>query len=298
MVLFSRNSRIEHSETRRTEKTYRSGIFPKGKRKKRLFQLFVLLVLLTVLIHVVSMLTVDRSIEYTEIEYQSPAVGADLDGYRVAFVTDTHALPREELQKVVDEINRRQVDLLLLGGDFPNDAAVWRSMEILSGTKTADGIYGVEGNHDEWEDLYEAMQTYGIVPLDNEGVEIRPGLYLGGVRDLWNRRPDVRKAVKDAPQDDFVLLLCHNADVSMRQDLSGVDLMLSGHTHGGQITLFGIWKPALNNVSAYGYRFGGGWTENDTGNDIYVSRGTWTAETVPRIFARPEVTLLTLRSGG
>lgn len=298
MVLFNRNGRVENRKTIKMDKASLRGIFPRGMRKKRLLQLLGLLVFLTAAIHVVSMLTLDRSIEYTEIDYRSPAVCAELDGYRVAFVTDTHALPREELQKVVDEIGRREVDLLLLGGDFPNDDAVWRSMETLSETKTADGIYGVEGNHDEWEDLYGAMQGYGMVPLDNEGVEIRPGLYLAGVRDLWNRRPDVQKAVQDAQRDDFVLLLCHNADVSMQQDLSAVDLMLSGHTHAGQITLFGLWKPALNNVSAYGYRFGGGWTENDAGNDIYVSRGTWMAETVPRIFARPEVTLLTLRSGG
>lgn len=257
-----------------------------------------MLVALTVAIHVVSMLTVDRSIEYTEIEYKSAKVSGDLDGYRVAFVTDTHALPREELQRVVEEINRRDADLLLLGGDFPNDSAVWRSLETLAGAGVPDGIYGVEGNHDEWEELKAAMEAYGAVPLDNEGLEIRQGLYLAGVQDLWNRRPDVEEAVRGAPVDAFVLLLCHNADVSMRQDLSGADLMLSGHTHGGQITLFGLWKPALDGVSAYGGRFGGGWAQNEAGDDVYVSRGAWTAETVPRIFARPEVTFLTLRGDG
>lgn len=272
------------------------GLFPKGKRRRRVMLLCGLLVFLTVVIHVVSMLTVDRSIEYTEIEYASGKVSAGLDGYRVAFVTDTHALTRTGLQEVVDEINRREVDLLLLGGDFPNDDAVWRSLETLAGVQVSDGIYGVEGNHDEWRDLKKAMLAHGAVPLENEGVQPREGLYLAGVMDLWNSRPDVQAAVQDAPGDAFVLLLCHNADVSMQQDLGGVDLMLSGHTHGGQITLFGLWKPALNSVTAYGHRFGGGWAVNDRGNDIYVSRGAWTAETVPRVFARPEVTFLTLRT--
>ena len=84
------------------------------------------------------------------------------------------------------------------------------------------------------------------------------------------------------------------ADVSMQQDTTGVDLILSGHTHGGQLNFFGIWSIGLGTrvVSDYGRRFQGGWAESRDGTPVYVCRGI--GEFYPRVFARPEVTLITL----
>ena len=251
------------------------------------------------LIHLGSALTWDKQIEYKEITFTSPKIPKELDGYVVAFVTDTHQLPGDHLQEVVKNISQRQVDLLLLGGDFPNGDAVYRSMEILGKVETVDGIYGVEGNHDDYKELFDAMKKNGMHPLNNEGVEIHGGFYLAGVEDLWNRSPDVQTAIYKARPEEMVLLLCHNPDVVMKQNVRGVDLMLSGHTHGGQLTFFGVLAPALawtKDITDYGQKFQSGWVDGPDGVKVFVSNGTGQIK-VPRVFARPQVIYLTLRSG-
>ena len=257
-------------------------------------------------VHFMSAMTVDRIIEYKEISISSPKISSSLNGYRVAFVTDVHALPATELQAMVKELDGRNIDLLVLGGDFPNGDAVWRGMQILGQTSTRDGAYGIEGNHDDYEELFAAMRKNRIRPLSNSGQYVRENLYIAGVKDLWNREPDVAKAIGKAKDRDFVLLLAHNPDITMQQDMSKVDLTLSGHTHGGQVTFFGIWAPRLAwpGISDYGEKFKAGWATSQSGTPVYVSRGTGSIYGVfggydvpiPRVFARPEVTIITLKS--
>ncbi len=251
-------------------------------------------------IHLASALTLDRQIQYLEMDYPSVAVPEALNGYTIAFITDTHALPAEDLREVAARINEHAPDLLLLGGDFPSTAgAPERSMEILSAVRTPDGIYGVEGNHDEYTELFAAMEKYGIVPLSNSGKNVREGLYLAGVEDLWNRSPDITEATEAANDGDFVLLLAHNPDVTMKQNSEGVDLVLSGHTHGGYVTLFGLFAPALvlsDDITEYGREFKSGWAKSRDGVDVFISNGTGYFDVIPRVFARPQVILLTLKT--
>jgi len=264
--------------------------------KARIVRRVVLAVLiLIVLVHAVHALTLDRILVYNETSFSSPNVPAEMDGYRIAFVTDPHVGFEGRLRHVVDELNQRQVDLLLLGGDFtyePHDLEA--ALTLLSQVTTTDGIFGIEGNHDKYEVLFPAMEAHNITPLSNNGLYVRDGFYLAGVEDLWNRNPNVSLAIADAGSDSFVLLLSHNPDVSMTQDTTAVDLILSGHTHGGQLNLFGRWSIGLDTrvISDYGERFRGGWAESRDGTPVYVCRGI--GEYYPRVFARPEVTLLTL----
>ncbi|MDL2237219.1 metallophosphoesterase [Christensenellaceae bacterium OttesenSCG-928-K19] len=251
------------------------------------------------LIHIVSMLTLDRSIQYTETELVSERLSPSLDGYVIAFITDTHTFPEEEACSVVRHINERGADLLLLGGDHAQDGTVGDLMAILAEAEVTDGIYGVEGNHDDFQELFTAMRQHGITPLDNDGVQLQDGLYLAGVADLWNRTPDIRQATEGASKDDFVLLLCHNPDVNMQQNTERADLILSGHTHGGHATLFGLWAPALtlrDTITSYGQQFMQGWCKGAYGTDVFVSRGAGWFKNTPRVFARPEVVYITLRS--
>ncbi|MCL2568536.1 MAG: metallophosphoesterase [Oscillospiraceae bacterium] len=253
------------------------------------------ILLLIVAIHAIHALTLDRIVVYREISFTSPNIPAEMDGYRIAFVTDIHAVTDRRLRHVVDELNQRQVDLLLLGGDFTFDhAAIEATMQLLAQVTVTDGIFGVEGNHDHYEVLFATMEAHGITPLSNSGLYVREHFFLAGVEDLWNRNPDVSAAIAGAGPDSFVLLLSHNPDVSMMQDTTGVDLILSGHTHDGQLNFFGLWSLGLESrvISAYGERFRGGWAEGRDGTPVYVCSGI--GEYYPRVFARPEVTLITL----
>jgi len=258
--------------------------------------------IVSVLVHIVHARTLDRIIEYKEELFRSPDVPLEMDGYRLAFIADTHCMPPAQLQMVVEELNNRQVDLLLLGGDYSSDEdASFETMAILSKVKTTDGVFGVEGNHDTHETLFRAMEEYSITPLSNCGQCLREHFYLAGVEDLWNRQPNIADAISGATPQDFVILISHNPDTAMLQDTRGVDLILSGHTHGGQSTLFGMWAPSLvvnfsmssRAITNYNQRFRSGWALSRDGVSVYVSNGA--GQDRPRIFARPQVTLITLK---
>jgi len=254
------------------------------------------ILLVIVLIHVIHAATLDRIVVYNEISFASPNLPPEMDGYRIAFVTDPHVGFGMRLRAIVDELNQRQVDLLLLGGDFTFELdELNTAMGLLAQIETTDGAFGVEGNHDKYEQLFAAMKAHNITPLSNSGVYVRENFFVGGVEDLWNRNPDVSAAIAGAGAGSFVLLLSHNPDVSMMQDTVGVDLILSGHTHGGQMNFFGIWSFGLESrvISHYGERFRGGWAASRDGIPVYVCRGI--GEYYPRVFARPEVTIITLR---
>lgn len=269
------------------------------KSKARVIRRGLLGVLIVIiLVHALHAITLDRIVVYQEISFSSPNLPPELDGYQIAFVTDIHAVTDRRLQTVVGELSQRQIDLLLLGGDFTWDSdALNRTLGLLSQVQTTDGAFGIEGNHDKYEVLFPAMEAHHITPLSNSGVYVRESFFLAGVEDLWNRNPDVAAAIAGAGADSFVLLLSHNPDVSMQQDTTGVDLILSGHTHGGQLNFFGLWSIGLDTrvISEYGSRFRGGWAQSHDGTPVYVCRGI--GEYYPRVFARPEVTLLTLHHG-
>lgn len=249
------------------------------------------------LVAVVNVLSMGHLMQYKETCWRSHKVPPQLDGYVIAFVTDTHDISARALERVRARTEARKADLLLLGGDFSmTDPET--TLQILGKTQVSDGIWGVEGNHDDYMRLFAAMNANGIGPLSNNGAEIHPGLFLAGVEDLWARKPNVPLAVKNAKPEDLVVLLCHNPDVSMSQDTSRVDIMLCGHNHGGQVTLFGLWAPWLwpfRNITRYGHKFKSGWVKAPHDTDVFVSNGAGSSKYKPRIFARPQIIFLTLR---
>jgi len=252
----------------------------------------------SLLVHLISALTLDTIIEYKSVQFSSTNLSPEMDGYTIAFITDTHSIALDELEKAVAELNRRQLDLLVLGGDFhPNSEELISTMKVLSGVVTKDGIYGVEGNHDYYAALFSAMERSFINPLSNNGVRIRDHFYLAGVADFWNRTADVEMAIEYANTDDFVILIAHNPDITMKQNTQSIDLILSGHMHGGHITFFGIWAPMLTlrkTITDYGQRFMSGWSKSRDGIPVYVSNGAGKYTDVPRIFARPQIIIMTL----
>ena len=272
-----------------------------GSKFKRIRNIIVIAVLAIALIHIVHALTLDRIIQYKEITFYSQNIAAELCGYRIAFITDSHFISERQNWEVVNELNNRELDLVVLGGDFAWEVDVMkRTVEILSNIEATDGIYGVEGNHDSFRHLFAAMEAHGIIPLSNSGVHIREGFFLAGVEDLWNRNPNINKAIANANSEDFVLLVSHNPDVTMKQDTSRIDLTLSGHTHGGHIAFFGIWAPYFTmsrGITAYGQRFRSGFSLSKDDTPVFVSRGAGAYRLgvyLPRVFARPQVIIITL----
>jgi len=271
----------------------------KTKNKKfRVVAVLGLLIALIPVIHIAHGLTIGRVIRYVEIEFHSAHWPTELDGYRIAFMTDMHIITDEDMRAVAAELNERNLDLLLLGGDFSMRNAHYQgTIREIAQVDARDGIFGVEGNHDDYRRLFSAKEQYGITPLDNSGTHIRDGFYLAGVQDLWNRSPSIADATREAYADDFILLLSHNPDVSMLQSTDGIDLILSGHTHSGQITFFGFPMYLLRrSITDYGTRFAYGFSDSADGVPVFASSGIGLYYVVPRIFARPEVVIFSIYS--
>lgn len=276
--------------------------------RKKVFFAIMLLGVAVMTVHVVHALTFDRAIRIREVAFHSPRLPPEMSGYRIAFIADTHATSEDaQLLDIVALINDLDVDMLLLGGDYVSlRGEVWardrfrglmfETMGVLGQIHTADGIFGVQGNHDTTY-YYAAMVAAGIRPLSNSGFRIREGFFVAGVQDYWRGRPDTHLATAGADPDDFVILVTHNPDLTMTHDTAHVDLILAGHTHGGQITLLGLWAPALtltNYITAHGQRFMSGWAYSRDGTPVFVTTGA--GGYLPRIFARPEVVVISLFS--
>ena len=274
---------------------------------RRCLKYTVLLILWAVLVHVLHGLTLDRIIQYVQVQVSSPDFPRELNTYRMAFLADTQRMSDSQLQRVIDRLNLLDLDVLLLGGDFsPSDGIYRRHLAMLIQVKTRDGIWGVEGNYDHSGILREPAAYYGIELLNNRGIHLHPRFYLAGIEDLWHGRPNHEAAMAGYEAGDFVLFLAHNPDASMRFPSTDINLMLSGHTHGGQMTLFGLYAPFMDieriplinrrAPSDYGQRFVSGFAHADSGTLVYTSRGVW-HERWFRLFARPEVTIIELSYG-
>ena len=174
-----------------------------------------------------------------------------VDGVRVGLIADLHIgifSHAVSAQRIIHELNDADVDLILIAGDFTYDlhpAAVTAAFAALAQAEAP--IYAVLGNHDVGfpgevygESLYGPLRDMGVTFVENRSVEWTNGaqsLIVSGTSDLWQRAYDFEFA-SNFPDDVPVLMLTHNPDMALIVP-AGVeyDLMLAGHTHGGQIRL-------------------------------------------------------------
>lgn len=218
------------------------------------------------------------------------------DNLKIVFVSDIHHGPYFSIGRVenlVARINEMNPDLVLLGGDYVHrdPKYIIPCFRALGKLKTVYGVFGVMGNHDHWESTLitqQAAADAGIQLLDNKALWLTIGedrIKLGGVGDLTTDLQDM-SAFQDAGENDFTILLSHNPDYIRSLSAGKVDLMLSGHTHGGQVTLFGLWAPLI--PSAYGNKYRTGIVK-ENGTTLLITNGVGTISPPVRFFARPEI---------
>lgn len=233
-----------------------------------------------------------------------PRLPKAFDGLTVAFLTDIHHGPFTPLDYVLDVVRTTQMlrpDLIVLGGDYTlkKPRYIGPCFEVLSELKAPLGVYGVLGNHDYWQGLDETRQGFAsarIVDLTNRGVWFEKKgerFRLAGIDDLWMGRRDLASALGDATAADACLLISHNPDVAETLRDPRVGLMLSGHTHGGQVLVPGLGAPFV--PSHYGTKYLKGFVKAPV-THVYVSRGLGLVGGPIRLGSRPELTLITLRS--
>lgn len=249
-----------------------------------------------------------QALELEQHEVPIRGLSRAFDGYKIALLSDFHLplVSRNFVQRAIAIANSQKPDIFALPGDFVHGKhrhilQFMPSFEgFFDGITAPDGAVGTLGNHDHWMGAKlvrnEIAKHTQITLIDNSRIMLERGrdqLAFGGVGDMWMAavKPDV--AFDGVPDDVPRIMLSHNPDVAelMEQDVR-VDLQLSGHTHGGEIRVpFG---PAPLIPSKFGNKFREGLVQGKR-NLVYVTRGIASVSRA-RLFCRPEVTVLTLRS--
>ncbi|AFZ68030.1 metallophosphoesterase [Deinococcus peraridilitoris] len=239
---------------------------------------------------------------------------------RLVHLSDLHYgrfIRHRSVRAWVDATLHAKPDLIVITGDFlDTEAGDSRRRDLLrelSRLRAPLGVYAVWGNHDwtsttaalprdahrpagevgtsRMDDFARELARAGLQVLANEGVQLRPDLYLAGVNDLWFGTPDLTKALAGR-QEGSVILLSHNPDL-LPEVPGEVGLTLCGHTHGGQIVV-PLYGP-LHTGSAYGQQFVGGWVQQP--RQAYVSRGLGVTFLPLRFLCPAELVVLDLDPG-
>ena len=223
-------------------------------------------------------------------------------GFRVTQLTDLHhsrIVPLEEVRRVVEVANLTRPDVFVLTGDYTTSRRgyIEPCAEALGGLKAPEGVWAVLGNHDHYTDAeltVRALTRNGVNVLSNANTSLRRGadeLRLAGVDDWGWGKADWERALHGVERERPCVLLSHEPAVLDMPETRGLSLILSGHTHGGQIYLPFVGAPAR---FVEEFKYLRGWYERD-GTQLYVSRGTGMIGLPVRIGARPEVAVLRLR---
>lgn len=231
---------------------------------------------------------------------------ADLDGLSIAHVSDTHYGPfiaLSYLEWVIERVNDLKPDVVLLTGDYAHrsNRAIEPGVEIFAALKSRFGAVAVLGNHDHWvgvERARHAFKDIGVPTIDNRRVYLdgagfhetprsKYSLCVAGVGDLWEKDVRIEDALDGVPEGMPRLLLSHNPDVAETLNPKyRVDLMFSGHTHGGQVR-FPLVGPVAS-ATRYGRKYLGGLCEGPH-CPVIVSRGVGLGGIPMRFRVEPEI---------
>jgi predicted MPP superfamily phosphohydrolase len=243
---------------------------------------------------------------FRSVERELPIPGLDprLDGLRIAHLSDLHIgalTPKSWGLAWSRAANGRAPDLAVVTGDLVTSGTEYHGdiAEVVAELRARHGVFVSMGNHDyfgEGEPLISMLQARGVRVLRNEGLLLEHAgakLWLAAIDDTWTKRDDMRRALEGRPQATVAVLLAHDPARFDAAAEAGVNLVLSGHTHGGQIAV-PFASRALSLASlAHPYNVGVYRRGRAT---LYVHPGLGTTGPPMRLGVAPEVTILVLRA--
>ena len=239
-----------------------------------------------------------HELELTSSTLSIAGLPASLAGLRIGFITDVHRsqwVSHEDVVRAVATLMNQRPDLIVLGGDYVtygDRQYVQAAAEALGPLAAPYGVFAILGNHDDDHDMPAALAARGVQVLKDARTRVRvkgEDIELIGIR-FWTRRlADLASLVRGAVGTK--ILLAHDPRRLFEAAALNIPLVLSGHTHGGQVVL-----PLLGPVTAQKFPVlaGVGRRENTT---MFVSRGVGTVYVPVRVNCPPEVAVLTLRGG-
>ena len=220
-----------------------------------------------------------------------------LDGLRIALLTDIHhsrLVGADDVTAAVQLVLAERPDLIVLGGDyvtFGDRAFVGPVADLLAPLHARHGVYAILGNHDDDKDMPAALVRKGFTVLKDQRTRVTvrgETMDIAGIR-FWTRRPaELTRVLRNA--SGTVLLLAHDPRRLVEASQLNIPLVLSGHTHGGQVLLPGVG--AVAKAARFPILSGTGRRENTS---IFVSRGIGTVYVPMRFNCPPEVAVVTLK---
>jgi predicted MPP superfamily phosphohydrolase len=220
-----------------------------------------------------------------------------LDGLRIGLMTDIHRsrlVGHDDIAVAVDALMRERPDLIVLGGDYVtwgDRSFVAPAAESLAPLAAPHGVFGILGNHDDDHDMPAALARNGVEMLKDARTRLSirgESLDLVGIRFWTKRQMDIAPLVRGAART--TILLAHDPRRLTEAAALNVPLVLSGHTHGGQVVL-----PVVGALAAQKFPVVQGVAQR-SGTTIFVSRGIGTIYVPVRVNCPPEVAVLTLRA--
>jgi predicted MPP superfamily phosphohydrolase len=243
---------------------------------------------------------------YRVVEHELRVAGLDprLDGFRIAQLSDLHIgtlTPRTWGMAWSRAANRALPDLAVVTGDMVTSGTDFHEdvAAVIGSLRAPNGVFASMGNHDyfgDGEPLISMLRSRGVAVLRNEGVLIDRGgakLWLAAIDDTWTRRADLAKAMRDRPDGATTILLAHDPNQFDDAADAGANVVLSGHTHGGQIGVPFLYRFA--NLASFGYRYNVGLYRRGLAV-LYVHAGLGTTGPPMRLGVPPEVAILVLRA--
>ncbi len=232
-----------------------------------------------------------------------PNLPAAFAGFRLLQLADLHygsLVPLSFIRKVVNECNQLRKDIVVCTGDYVHERnatgqidAVWPVVMQLT---AEGGVYSVLGNHDHWADTEQSQSwldksgqnlRHRVIPIVRHGERI----WLAGGGDLWEDHLPLDELLADVPPEDCRIVLAHNPDTADTQFSARVDLMISGHTHGGQVDIPFVGPPVL---PVKNKNYSSGLKMSPRGMKVFISKGIGWAVYPVRFNCFPEIAVLEL----
>lgn len=244
----------------------------------------------------------NKHLETTHYTYAAEQLGADLEGYRIVQISDLHnAKFGKNNQKLVGRIRECEPDMIVLTGDLvdSNHTNVDRAVQFVDEIVKICPVYYVTGNHEYWlekseyDEIMDGLIGAGVVILDDQVVEISRGdakFRLVGLDDKSLTDGTLEALLSD--EKEFTVVLAHEPQYLVRYADTGVDLVLSGHAHGGQFRL-----PFVGGIVAPDQGFLPEYTAGEyymDGTEMIVSRGLGNSVIPARLFNYPEIVCVEL----
>ena len=239
-----------------------------------------------------------HELELTTLNVPVNGLPHALSGLRIGLLTDVHRsrwVSHEDVVQAVATLMNQRPDLIVLGGDYvtlsDRQQYVHAAAEALAPLSAPNGVYAILGNHDDDRDMPAALAARGVQVLKDARTRLRirgEPVDLVGIR-YWTRKgPDIAAIVRGAA--GTVILLAHDPRRLAEAAALKIPLVLSGHTHGGQIVL-----PLVGAVAAQKFPIVAGLGRRDQ-TTMFVSRGVGTVYVPVRVNCAPEVAVLTLQA--